>query len=235
MLWGANASKVSRPRCAGRKGICSTSHRPHEQLSSTTSCAYGVRRGKWRTRAAQEYPPELARHYSPNSLSLLAGPLCCIVSCVLFLQRRGRRPRIQSRPFRPPFLRLCEFALFFTQSQGHYEHDASQSRVAGDHKRGALCDDLSTLLYSTLLYFTLLYFTLLYFTLLYFTLLYFTLLHSTLLYSTLLYSTLLYFTLLYFTLLYPTLLYSTLLYSTLLYSTLLCSHSTSRGITTLKM
>ena len=65
--------------------------------------------------------------------------------------------------------------------------------------------------------------------------LYSTGLDLTLLYFTLLYSTLLYFTLLYFTLLYSTLLCFTLRYSTLLYFTLLYSHSTSGGITTLKM
>ncbi len=43
LLWGRQASSVRLPRCTGRKGWCSTSKCKHEQLSSTVSCAYGVK------------------------------------------------------------------------------------------------------------------------------------------------------------------------------------------------
>ena len=55
LAFGPWASSISLKTCHGR-GTCDRTHRPHEQLSSSISCSYGVKNGKWRTSFAQVYP-----------------------------------------------------------------------------------------------------------------------------------------------------------------------------------
>ena len=58
LLWGPGLQSITFPRCCGKGGFCSVTGKRHFQLSSATSCAYGVVNGRFRTRDAQEYPPK---------------------------------------------------------------------------------------------------------------------------------------------------------------------------------
>ncbi len=62
LVWGSRSADICLPRCQGKHGYCSFTQQKHEQLSSTTSCSYGTTKSVfWRTRAAQEYPPDFVK------------------------------------------------------------------------------------------------------------------------------------------------------------------------------
>ncbi len=56
LIWGAHVHEVVLPRCHPCNKLCSTSGKPHYQLSSTVSCKELVHNCVFKTRQAQVYP-----------------------------------------------------------------------------------------------------------------------------------------------------------------------------------
>ena len=77
LVFGPRAHQISLNRCNMEHGCCSRAQKPHQQLSSSTDCSFGILGNKtWRTSLAQVYPRKKYRLFAYSTHVLNCGFEC---------------------------------------------------------------------------------------------------------------------------------------------------------------